>query len=142
VVADNASVPSCRLLNNSQQKPQQGGELDCGENGANRSPRNAQFPQCRRRARLGLLPKRNLRVRDRRIHEFQDALRLDEKNGNPDDALMHYHLGLAYRRANQISSAREQLAKAIKLNPDYAEARKALGELGDEVTKPTSAAQQ
>ena len=76
------------------------------------------------------------------IKELQEALRLDEKNGNPDDALVHYHLGLSYQKANQISLAREQLAKAVKLKPDYSEARKALAELGDEVTEQPSAAQQ
>ena len=65
------------------------------------------------------------------INEFQEALLLDEKNGNPDNAVVHYHLGLAYQKANKTSLAREQLAKAVKLKPDYSEARKALAELGD-----------
>ena len=58
-------------------------------------------------------------------------MRLDEKNGDPDNAVAHYHLGLAYRKANQTLVAREQLAQAVKLNPDYLETRKALAELGD-----------
>ena len=63
------------------------------------------------------------------ISQFQEALRLNEKNGAPDDAVLHYHLGLAYQKANQTSLARQQLEKAVKISPDYADARKALAEL-------------
>lgn len=63
------------------------------------------------------------------INQFQEALRLNEKNGGPDDAVVHYHLGLAYQKANQISLARQQLEKAVKLSPDNADARKALSDL-------------
>jgi cellulose synthase operon protein C len=63
------------------------------------------------------------------IGQFQEALRLNEKNGAPDDAVLHYHLGLAYQKANQVSLARQQLEKAVKISPDYADARKALAAL-------------
>jgi len=63
------------------------------------------------------------------ISQFQEALRLNERNGAPDDAVLHYHLGLAYQKANQMSQARQQLEKAVKISPDYADARKALAEL-------------
>jgi cellulose synthase operon protein C len=63
------------------------------------------------------------------ISQFQEALRLGEKRGDPDDADLHYHLGLAYQKANQNAQARQQLEKAVKLRPDYADARKALSEL-------------
>ena len=63
------------------------------------------------------------------ISQFQEALRLNEKAGAPDDAVLHYHLGVAYQKANQLSQARQQLEKALKLKPDHAEARKALSEL-------------
>lgn len=63
------------------------------------------------------------------ISQFQEALRLNEKVGAPDDPVLHYHLGLAYKKANQISLARQQLEKALKLKPDHADARKALSEL-------------
>jgi cellulose synthase operon protein C len=63
------------------------------------------------------------------ISQFQEALRLNERAGAPDDAVLHYHLGLAYQKANQLSLARQQLEKAVKLKPDNAEARKALSEL-------------
>jgi cellulose synthase operon protein C len=63
------------------------------------------------------------------ISEFQEALRLNEKTGAPDDPQFHYHLGLAYEKANQPGLARQQLEKAVKLSPDYADARKALSGL-------------
>ena len=63
------------------------------------------------------------------ISQFQEALRLGEKAGAPDDAVIHYHLGLAYQKANQNALARQQLEKALKLSPNNADARKALSEL-------------
>jgi tetratricopeptide (TPR) repeat protein len=63
------------------------------------------------------------------IGQFQEAIRLAEKHGEPDDSTVHYHLGLAYQKANQSAQARQQLEKALKLNPNNAEAHKALSEL-------------
>jgi Flp pilus assembly protein TadD len=63
------------------------------------------------------------------IDQFQEALRLNEKRGQPDDAVFHYHLGLAYQKANQNALARQQLEKAAKLSPKDADVRKALQEL-------------
>jgi len=66
------------------------------------------------------------------IDQFQDALRLNEKAGNPDDADIHYHLGLAYQKINQNSQARQQLERVLRINPNYAnaaEVRKALAGL-------------
>jgi tetratricopeptide (TPR) repeat protein len=63
------------------------------------------------------------------ITQFQEALRLSEKRGEPDDADFHYHLGLAYQKANQTALARQQLEKAVKLRPNDADARKALSDL-------------
>jgi tetratricopeptide (TPR) repeat protein len=63
------------------------------------------------------------------ISQFQEALRLGEKNGAPDDAAIHYHLGVAYQKANQTVQARQQLEKALKLSPNNADAKKALSEL-------------
>ena len=45
---------------------------------------------------------------------------------DPSNAVYHYHLGLAYVRQGNISGARESLGAALKLKPDYADARKAL----------------
>ena len=66
------------------------------------------------------------------IDLFQEALRLNEKRGGAEDATIHYHLGLAYRKANQPALARQQLERVLKINPNYADAaevRKALSEL-------------
>jgi cellulose synthase operon protein C len=63
------------------------------------------------------------------ISQFQEALRLNERIGAPDDATLHYHLGLAYEKANQTALARQQLEKAVKLSPDNADAKKALSDL-------------
>ena len=63
------------------------------------------------------------------IGQFLEAVRLSEKRGGPDDADLHYHLGLAYQKTNQPALARQQLEKAVKLSPDNADARKALSEL-------------
>ena len=63
------------------------------------------------------------------IGQFQEALRLGEKRGDPDDADFHYHLGLAYQKANQNVQARQQLEKAVKLSPNHTDAKKALLEL-------------
>jgi tetratricopeptide (TPR) repeat protein len=63
------------------------------------------------------------------ISQFQEALRLSQKTGAPDDATLHYHLGLAYQKANQLALARQQLEKAVKLSPGNADAKKALSSL-------------
>lgn len=63
------------------------------------------------------------------VSQFQEAIRLNEKNGAPDDSVVHYHLGLAYEKMNQNGLARQHLEKAVKLSPNNADARKALSEL-------------
>jgi tetratricopeptide (TPR) repeat protein len=63
------------------------------------------------------------------IDLFQEALRLNEKKGAPEDPVVHYHLGLAYGKSNQPAQARQHLERVLKLNPDNADARKALSEL-------------
>jgi Tfp pilus assembly protein PilF len=60
---------------------------------------------------------------------FQESLRLSEKQGAADDATVHYHLGLAYQKANQPVLARQQLERVLKISPNNSEARKALSEL-------------
>jgi Flp pilus assembly protein TadD len=62
------------------------------------------------------------------IDQFREALRLLEKH-SVDDAAVHYHLGLAYEKSNQLVLARQQLEKALKISPKNADARKALSEL-------------
>jgi len=63
------------------------------------------------------------------IDMFQEALRLNEKQGGADDSTVHYHLGMAYQKANQPAQAKQQLERALKINPNYDDARKALLEL-------------
>jgi tetratricopeptide (TPR) repeat protein len=63
------------------------------------------------------------------INQFQEAIRLNERAGAPDDAVFHYHLGLAYQKSNKLPLARQQLEKALRIKPDNPEARKALSEL-------------
>jgi tetratricopeptide (TPR) repeat protein len=63
------------------------------------------------------------------IDMFQESLRLNEKKGGADDPMVHYHLGLAYQKANQPALARQQLERALKTSPNFSDARKALSEL-------------
>jgi cellulose synthase operon protein C len=63
------------------------------------------------------------------INQFQEAIRLNEQHGAADDASYHYHLGAAYQKLNQTSLARQQFERAVKLNPNNSDARKALSEL-------------
>jgi cellulose synthase operon protein C len=63
------------------------------------------------------------------IDMFQESLRLNEKRGAADDPTVHYHLGLAYQKVNQPAQARQQLERALKINPNNNDARKALSEL-------------
>jgi tetratricopeptide (TPR) repeat protein len=63
------------------------------------------------------------------IDLFQEALRLNEKRGGAEDPTVRYHLGLAYQKSNQPALARQQLERALKINPNNPDARKALSEL-------------
>ncbi len=63
------------------------------------------------------------------ISQCQEALRLSEKHGEPDDGDLHYHCGMEYKGANQKAQALQQLEKAVKLSPKNEDAKKALSEL-------------
>src|SRR5438045_6861552 len=66
------------------------------------------------------------------IDLFQESLKLAEKNKVPDDATVHYHLGLAYQKDDQPALARQHLEKVLKLNPNYSsvnDVKKALSQL-------------
>ena len=63
------------------------------------------------------------------IDMFQESLRLNTKQGGVDDPMVHYHLGLAYQKANQPVLARQQLERVLKISPNNSEAKKALSEL-------------
>ena len=58
------------------------------------------------------------------IAEFRDSVELA-----PDTATIHYHLGMAYYRNNQLDAAKESLENALKIASDFKgaeEARKIL----------------
>ena len=66
------------------------------------------------------------------IDLFQEALKLAEKNKAPEDATVHYHLGLAYEKTEKPTLARQHLERVLKINPNYSAAddvRKALAQL-------------
>jgi cellulose synthase operon protein C len=63
------------------------------------------------------------------IDMFQESLRLNAKRGAADDPMVHYHLALAYQKANQPMLARQQLERVLKINPNNSDALKALAEL-------------
>src|SRR5262249_17802355 len=63
------------------------------------------------------------------IDLFQESLRLNQRQGAPEDATLHYHLGMAYQKANQPAQARQQLERALKISPNNQDAKKALQEL-------------
>lgn len=66
------------------------------------------------------------------ITNLQDALRLSAKNKEPENPLYHYHLGMAYAKAEQPGRAREQFERVLKIDPKYvnaAEVRKELAQL-------------
>jgi tetratricopeptide (TPR) repeat protein len=54
---------------------------------------------------------------DHAIDEFRESLR-----EAPDQAIVHYHLGLAYSGANQLTSAIDALEKALALDPNFPKA--------------------
>jgi tetratricopeptide (TPR) repeat protein len=56
------------------------------------------------------------------IDLFQEALKLSEKEKAPDNPTVHYHLGLAYAKAEKPALAREQLERVLKINPNYTDA--------------------
>lgn len=60
---------------------------------------------------------------------LQEALSLQDKVRARDNPDIHYHLGMAYAKSGQTALARQQLERALKLNPNAAEAKKQLAQL-------------
>ena len=61
------------------------------------------------------------------VEELQDSV-----EGNSENPVIHYHLGLAYYKNNKADPAREYLARALELDPNFKgadDARKVLSEL-------------
>lgn len=59
---------------------------------------------------------------DEAIAGFQKALETD-----PGDAPIHFNLGVAYERKDQMADAQKQFEEAIKINPEFGEAYLAQG---------------
>jgi Tfp pilus assembly protein PilF len=47
---------------------------------------------------------------------------LQERNKAPEDATVHYHLGLAYEKTAQPTLARQHFERVLKINPNYSHA--------------------
>ena len=65
-------------------------------------------------------------VYDSAIDLFQEAIKSNDKNPT-----YHYHLGMAYEKANHLDLARKQLEYSLQISPNYSEAntiRKVLAE--------------
>ena len=60
---------------------------------------------------------------------LREALSLQDKVRAPDNPEIHYHLGMAYAKNGQIALARQQLERALKLNPNASEVKKQLAQL-------------
>ncbi len=68
------------------------------------------------------------------VAEYKDLL-----NDNPNDANLHYDLGLANAAAGDRAAAASELQAAIRLQPGYLLPRNSLAELAIENGKPTEA---
>ena len=53
------------------------------------------------------------------INYLQEALKLQEKNKLPENADIHYHLGMTYEKMNQPALARQHLEQVLKMSPNY-----------------------
>jgi tetratricopeptide (TPR) repeat protein len=60
------------------------------------------------------------------ISTLQEAV-----NANPQNAIYHYHLGMAYQKADKYADAKKELKTALQINPNYPQAdeiKKILGQ--------------
>jgi tetratricopeptide (TPR) repeat protein len=65
---------------------------------------------------------------------------LEKLLGTPrDGALLRYSLGLEYRKAGRLDKALEHLEEAVRRDPLYSAAWKALGKLLTELERPAQA---
>ena len=51
---------------------------------------------------------------------FKEAVKLNKDNS--DEAVFHYHLGLAYSKTDQRNLAKQQFERALKINPSFSDA--------------------
>jgi tetratricopeptide (TPR) repeat protein len=57
------------------------------------------------------------------IDLFQEAMQLNRKMKRPDDPTFHYHLGLAYAKADQPDLAKHELRLVLKIDPNFGDAQ-------------------
>jgi tetratricopeptide (TPR) repeat protein len=62
---------------------------------------------------------------DLAIRAFEDSIAK-----SPNNAIYHYHLGLALAKQGNLTRARRSYQTALKLRPDYPEAQQALKTVG------------
>lgn len=65
------------------------------------------------------------------VRMFKEALKLGGKEKAPDQASIHYHLGLAYEKTGAPGLARQQLEQVLKINPNYSDAASVKKELAE-----------
>ncbi|HEX4486353.1 MAG TPA: tetratricopeptide repeat protein [Terriglobales bacterium] len=53
---------------------------------------------------------------------FQEALKLAAKSKRPEDAGMHYHLGLAYQKTGKAALSRREFEAVLRIDPGYQDA--------------------
>jgi cellulose synthase operon protein C len=63
------------------------------------------------------------------VNQLQLALSLEEKQQMPDDPDIHFHLGMAYEKANQPALARQHFEHVLKTDPTYRDAEEVKAEL-------------
>ena len=68
-------------------------------------------------------------IYDSAIGMFQEAIKLAQKNKEPDNPDYHYHLGLAYAKVSKPALAKEHLERVLKIDPNYSDAAQVRKEL-------------
>jgi tetratricopeptide (TPR) repeat protein len=66
------------------------------------------------------------------IGMFEEAMKLSAKNNEAENPTYHYHLGLAYEKAEKPALARQHFERVLKIDPNYTDAadiRKQLAQL-------------
>jgi tetratricopeptide (TPR) repeat protein len=66
------------------------------------------------------------------IGMFEEAIKLSAKNKQAENPTFHYHLGLAYEKAEKPELARQHFERVLKIDPNYSDAadiRKQLAQL-------------
>ena len=72
-----------------------------------------------------LIYKGQIKMRDGNLEEAVNALQTALKS-DPDNAVAHYHLGLAFDQQGSLSRAESEWRDAVRLKPDLIEAQRAL----------------